>query len=377
MFIFPLESFRKANPAMGASNSRDIRTGGENIRIKYAAASMQGFGPKMEDAYTVAPDLDHTTSFFGVYDGHRGAEVALLCARLFHIELRVHPDYQRNLNNAIRSVFSRMDQVLRQSNEWRQLLNPTGSRNWIERVLCPIANPWYCIEETPYRPPQSTGSTVCVAVTRGNQVIVGNVGDSHCVASRNGQAILLSTGHKPYHQNERQRIERAGGMLDIDNNVVIEGGQVGGFSFIEGKLSTSRAIGDFVFKKNKHLPPEEQMVICNPDIHDMEITNDIEFLVMGSRGLWLSMTYQEAVDYVHAMLESGETDLHVICERLMQRARPTINDTTVILIQLNHGDPADAGEIEEAEEDSKSDTSDDNEIKPAASEEEQPFAPNG
>jgi len=50
-FIFPLESFRKANPAMGASNSRDIRTdGGENVRIKYAAASMQGFGPKMEDA---------------------------------------------------------------------------------------------------------------------------------------------------------------------------------------------------------------------------------------------------------------------------------------------------------------------------------------
>ena len=57
------------------------------------------------------------------------------------------------------------------------------------------------------------------------------------------KAILLSTGHKPYHQNERQRIERAGGMLDIDNNVVIEGGQVGGFSFIEGKLTTSRAIG--------------------------------------------------------------------------------------------------------------------------------------
>jgi protein phosphatase 1G len=49
--IFSLEGFRKANPAMGASNSRDIRTeGGENVRIKYGAASMQGLGPKMEDA---------------------------------------------------------------------------------------------------------------------------------------------------------------------------------------------------------------------------------------------------------------------------------------------------------------------------------------
>jgi protein phosphatase 1G len=40
---------------MGASSSRDVETsrtteGGENARIKYAAASMQGFGIEMEDA---------------------------------------------------------------------------------------------------------------------------------------------------------------------------------------------------------------------------------------------------------------------------------------------------------------------------------------
>lgn len=47
-----LEGFRKANPDMGASNSREtsMTTGGENVRIKYAAASMQGFGAEMEDA---------------------------------------------------------------------------------------------------------------------------------------------------------------------------------------------------------------------------------------------------------------------------------------------------------------------------------------
>lgn len=52
--IFTVESFRKANPAMGASHSRDIErtttAEGENVRIKYAAASMQGFGGKVEDA---------------------------------------------------------------------------------------------------------------------------------------------------------------------------------------------------------------------------------------------------------------------------------------------------------------------------------------
>jgi hypothetical protein len=57
------------------------------------------------------------------------------------------------------------------------------------------------------------------------------------------KAIQLSTGHKPYHQNERQRIQAAGGVYDIDNNVVIERGQLAGFSFLEGMLTTSRAIG--------------------------------------------------------------------------------------------------------------------------------------
>lgn len=31
------------------------------------------------------------------------------------------------------------------------------------------------------------GSTACVAVVRGNQLVVANAGDSRCVISRNGQ----------------------------------------------------------------------------------------------------------------------------------------------------------------------------------------------
>ncbi|EMS47756.1 putative protein phosphatase 2C 21 [Triticum urartu] len=38
-----------------------------------------------------------------------------------------------------------------------------------------------------YVPPQQEGTTACVALIRGNQIIVGNIGDSRCVLSRNGQ----------------------------------------------------------------------------------------------------------------------------------------------------------------------------------------------
>ncbi|CAN6279137.1 unnamed protein product [Urochloa humidicola] len=376
---------------MGASNSRDIDNasraakGGENVRIKYAATSMQGFGIEMEDAHAVVPDLDHTTSFFGLYDGHGGDEVALLCAKLFHIELQVHPNYQSDLVIAIRSVFSRMDEVLQHSNGWRELVDPTYAKsNLLQRVLCPIANPSYWKGETHYVPPQKTGSSASVVVIRGNRVIVGNVGDSHCVASRNGRAIQLSTDHKPMHRYERERIERAGGKVDIDRHVVKEG-RVTGFSVSRGILATSRAIGDFAFKQNKSLRPEEQIVICNPDIHDMEITNDIEFLVIASHGIWASMTCQDVVDFVREEFEHGVTDLRVICERLLRYAQPALLDMTVTLVQFKHDAPAPvpAPTAEESEEASdsqeiKSNASGSQEIKSVASNKQQePFAPNG
>ncbi|CAL5057235.1 unnamed protein product [Urochloa decumbens] len=351
---------------MGASNSRHVE-GGENVRIKYAAASVQGQKDKMEDVYALVPDLDHTTSFFGLYDGHSGAEVAMLCARLFHTELRVHPNYQTNLNNAIRSVFSRLDELLQQSNEWRGLVTPV-STNWIRRLInAVIIEPWRCKWGVPYIPPQNLGSSVTVAVARGSRVTVGNVGDSRCVASRNGQAIQLSTDHMPSHRIERRRIERAGGKLYLDKYVAVEAGRVAGFRAYRGMLATSRAIGGFVFKQNKNLPPEEQLVICNPDIRSMEITDDVEFLVIASYGIWAYMTSQAVVEFVHEQLRSGQTDLRVICERLVHHVQPSRPDTTAILIQFKHGAPDGA---EGSEEDS-----DDQEIKSDAGDEEQPLVP--
>ncbi|TVU29344.1 hypothetical protein EJB05_20907, partial [Eragrostis curvula] len=134
----------ETNPAMGASNSHHvlgelkITDGGKNVRVKYASSSMQGWCAKMEDACAVVPDLDGVTSFFGVYDGHGGAEVALYCATEFHFKLCSNPNYQKDLNNEIRSVFSRIDWLLKQSNDWMESINPT-----VEEVDENLTS-WYC-----------------------------------------------------------------------------------------------------------------------------------------------------------------------------------------------------------------------------------------
>ncbi|XP_062217767.1 probable protein phosphatase 2C 20 [Phragmites australis] len=403
---------------MGASNSRPVTTkfteGGENDRIRYAASTMQGWRKNMEDASAVVPDLDHLTSFFGVYDGHGGlilislwleipnpppppvcfwwvvgeppspaemevaihpppllpallrlpgtpdvalhllewdpvvspiavspgVEVALLCARQFHNELLNHPDYETNVTNALESAFLRMDELLKQSEEWRELLYPRGNNliQFLRTGVC--ANHWPFPQAPPYVPPKLTGSTACVAVIRGDQIIVGNVGDSRCVVSRNGQAIALSTDHKPLNRDEKLRIQKAGGRVIRDTRLVLVRGRLStqrsGIPRVQGMLAMSRAIGDFEFKQNTALTPAEQMVTCTPDLINFEITEDTEFLVIASDGIWDCMTNQGVVDFVRENLRSGMTDLRVICERLVDRGLPSADNATAILVQFKN-----------------------------------------
>ncbi|CAL4949086.1 unnamed protein product [Urochloa decumbens] len=326
---------------MGASNSRPdpvirkFTEGGENDRIEYGVSTIQRKNMKVH--FAAVPDLDDRTSFFGVYDGREGAEVALFCATQFHNDLHDHPFYEQNLFGAMRMTFFRMDELLEQSDEWKKLL-PQGTSD-SDRVPCLFLRD--CIKQAifPYIPPQESGSTACVAVIRGHDIVIGNVGHSRCIISRNGQAIELTTDHKPDHPIEKQRIERAGGEVTGDS-VVLPGETEGflqqglGAARINGILAHSRAIGYFAFKSDKGLPPQHQMVTCDPGLRIVAITNDIEFLVIVSDGIC-----QGVVDHIHNQLASGTTDLGIICQGLCDRCELSADNVTAILVQFKDAPP--------------------------------------
>ncbi|KAK3154583.1 hypothetical protein QOZ80_2BG0192510 [Eleusine coracana subsp. coracana] len=187
------------------------------------------------------------------------------------------------------------------------------------------------------------GSTACVAVIKGHRITVANVGDSRCVVSKNGKAIELSTDHKAFKRDESRRIIKAGGHIGMDK-IVLTGARMPLFGIprILGVLATSRVIGAFAFKKNKNLPPSEQMAICAPHVESMEITNDIKFLVMASQFME-RMDSQTVINFVHDELDLfGETDLRVICQRLFNFSAPADINSTAILIQFKDHTSADA-----------------------------------
>ena len=55
-------------------------------------------------------------------------------------------------------------------------------------------------------------------------------------------------------------------------------------SFLPDNLAMSRALGDFKFKRNTSLAPEQQIVTADPDVSVHNITEEDEFLVIACDG---------------------------------------------------------------------------------------------
>lgn len=182
-------------------------------------------------------------------------------------------------------------------------------------------------------PGMDSGCTAVVALLRDRELVVANAGDSRCVLCHEGKAVDLSIDHKPEDEEEKQRIEAAGGKVTGDGRV-------------NGGLNLSRAIGDHSYKQNADLPPEEQMITALPDIQSRTIDDEDEFLVLACDGIWNFMSSQEVVDFIRERLKDPvkQAKLSLICEEIFDYclAPNTIGDgtgcdnMTCLIIDLQH-----------------------------------------
>ncbi|KAF2313034.1 hypothetical protein GH714_008823 [Hevea brasiliensis] len=326
---------------------------GENDRLRYGLSSMQGWRATMEDSHAALPDLDASTSFFGVYDGHGGKVVAKFCAKFLHQQVLRSEAYSAGdmellcrkhfsvMHTRVLIVYvpSRMDEMMRGQRGWRELAVLGDKINkftgmiegliWSPRGSDSNDQPdnW-AFEEGPHSDfsGPTSGSTACVAIIRNHQLVVANAGDSRCVISRKGQAYNLSRDHKPDLEAEKDRILKAGGFIHAGR--------------VNGSLNLARAIGDMEFKQNKFLPPEKQIVTANPDINTVELCDDDEFIVLACDGIWDCLSSQQLVDFIHEQLRT-ESKLSVLCNRVLDRClAPSTasgegcDNMTMILVQF-------------------------------------------
>lgn len=253
----------------------------------------------MEDAHTTILNLDGKTgdekaSFFSVYDGHGGSTVAEFSGQTVHKTLVETQEYKDgDYAAALKRAFLGTDEQLRASPQYEN--DPSGCTAVAALLVKTPKKPEEKAAETP-----KPGTPEKVA----RKIYVANSGDSRAVLAIAGEAKPMSYDHKPDNAGENARIVSAGGFVE--------------FGRVNGNLALSRALGDFEFKQNPDLAPEEQIVTANPDIEAHDVTGEEEFLVLACDGIWDCLSNQQVVDYVRRGLAQGQ-EPKVLCEEIMDK----------------------------------------------------------
>lgn len=174
---------------------------------------------------------------------------------------------------------------------------------------------------------QTTGCTANVVMITPKQIIVANAGDSRAVLCRAGKAVQLSFDHKLDNEKERARIIKAGGTIDNGR--------------INGGLNLSRSIGDFGYKADTKLPPDEQLIISKPDITVTARTPQDEYIVMGCDGIFdaFATNNQAIVDLINGYLQETrdlQKTVHAMLDKLLapvtQPPQPGTDNMSMVLI---------------------------------------------
>ncbi|CAH8348065.1 unnamed protein product [Eruca vesicaria subsp. sativa] len=290
--------------------------------IRWGYTSVQGFREEMEDDIVIRSEGLDSFSFAAVLDGHAGSSsVKFLREELYKgcVEalqggsLLEGGDYV-GIKEALIKAFESVDQSL---------------LKWLETKG----------EE------DESGSTATVMLIRNDVSYFAHIGDSCAVLSRSGQIEELTDSHRPYGSNkaavqEMKRIKHAGGWI-VNGRIC-------------GDIAVSRAFGDIRFKTKKHemlkkgvdegrwtekfvsrIEFKGDMVVATPDIYQVPLTSDVEFIILASDGLWDYMKSKEVVSFVREQLrEHGNVQL--ACEALAQVAldRRSEDNISIIIADL-------------------------------------------
>lgn len=261
----------------------------------------------MEDEHIIALNQgpNKNTHIFGVMDGHGGIEVASYIKNHFVEYFLSNDMYKANMiTQALKETFKKINTSLTSVEANKELTKyhieflkqnkidmTEDEKEWIKKKGY--------IENLAFE----IGSTCNIVVIHENQFYYANCGDSRSVLLRHGEAIPMSTDHKPELPNEFKRIRRAG-------SIIKEGR-------INGILNLSRSIGDLQFKRGR--TESEYAVSCVPDVLNENINPLDDFIIIGCDGIWECISNEQIANFIYSRFRNGQNNMEKILEELLQR----------------------------------------------------------
>ncbi|XP_050252444.1 protein phosphatase 2C 57 [Quercus robur] len=294
--------------------------------VRWGSTALQGLREEMEDDILVRSDGFDGFYFAAVFDGHGGLssvkflrdELYKECVEALQGGLLLSGKDLKTIREALQEAFAKTDAKL---------------LNWLEMAG----------EE------DESGSTATVMFLGNDTLFISHIGDSCVALSRSGKTEVLTNPHRPYGSNkaslqEIKRVRDAGGWI--------------GNGRICGDIAVSRAFGDMRFKtkKNEMLKKgvlegrwsekfvsrvqfNADLVSACPDIFQVTLGSDVEFVLLASDGLWDYMNSSEAVSFVRNQLRQ-HGDVQLACEALAQAVldRRSEDNVSIIIADLGRTD---------------------------------------
>jgi len=290
---------------------------------KWAVTTMQGWRDSMEDTHLIKTEMWEelkTFSWFTVFDGHSGIGLAQSAAD--HIlgylkmeapfdTLKDGQDYDiEQIKDAIQRCFLKFDQ--------QRSFNLSSFNKELSGCTC-------------------TG----IMLTP-KHIFFYNLGDSRTMLVANDAELRFVTkDHKPTNEEEKQRIEKAGGF--------VENGRV------NKSLAVSRALGDYEMKGNSELPQDQQLVSPRPDVTCIDRKGDESYILIACDGIYDVAKNEYIIELVKLRMKMN-TDLggmtHDIVNFCLSKASK--DNMSAIMMMFDSSDLHLASqETEEMKEDEK------------------------
>ena len=295
----------------GSMSPRPVSSGQLVTMLLASADSIGTFccnQKKSEDRYCCTTDL----RLQAIFDGHRGHHIADFASKSFYPSLISNCSLSRTpphtstpaTTTTVLPSIERAQQILRRTflqchRDAKQLKKLAGTTAVVF---------WSCHVQT-------TSTTTPVPYG-----FCANAGDSRALLSVSGQSHRLTVDHKASCSNELQRIQTAGGHVELGRVCDDDG---------DGVLVVSRGFGNYDL---------EPSFIADPHLSQPIALNDPnnQFVVLASDGLWDVYEDQEVIDFILSMLSTGHPPQNIAC-RLTEAAlnRGSKDDTTVVINVFN------------------------------------------
>ncbi|CAG9311275.1 unnamed protein product [Blepharisma stoltei] len=224
---------------------------------------LKSWMPNQDDFYI---SIGKQSFVVGVFDGHGplGHNVSHFVKLFLPKSILAHSKWHENPQRAIKKSFKNCEKSLATGFPSSDLIF-----NW-----------------------DISGTTSSFVYCDEAHLIVAHVGDSRVVMAKkiNNElkAVPITTDHRPSEPREKARIEKRGGEILIQEGEIMERVYAKGKNY--PGLAMSRSLGDKYAK--------ELGVTHKPDIEILDISEEDEFILVCSDGIWEFISDQEAVDLI-------------------------------------------------------------------------------